>query len=69
MDEHERIILAVVNNKYFDSLFDQLRHEVAEELIEGTELTDIHGLIAEAHALKRVKNKLVEIANKVRMGG
>lgn len=68
MEEHKRLIANIVDNRLFNSLFEEMRREVAEEIIEGTEPTDIPGLVADAHALKRLQQKLVEIANQVRMG-
>lgn len=66
MDAHEELILSIVNNRHFDSLFEQLKNEVAGRMLTAS-VEDFIGLQAEVRAIGGLQDKLMQIANKVRM--
>lgn len=68
MEEHKRLIMAIVDNKLFNDLFDNMRREIALELLDYNDTFKIPDAMAEARAVKRLQQKLTEIANQVRMG-
>jgi len=55
-----------VDNPLFSTVFAQLREEIASDMLKAT-VEEFVTLKAEASALSRLQEKLVEIANNVRM--
>lgn len=67
MDAEKLLILAIVENRLFESLFLSMKHDIASKMMETDDVTELAKLRDEVHALKRLQGKLTEIANDVRM--
>lgn len=60
-------ILAIVENKLFESMFISMKYDIASKMMETDDLAELAKLRDEVRALDRLQGKLTEIANDVRM--
>lgn len=68
MDQEKVQILAIVENKLFESMFLSMKYDIASKMMETEGVEELAKLRDEVRALKRLQGKLIEIANEVRMG-
>lgn len=67
MDAEKLLILAIVENRLFNSLFVSMKYDIATKIMEVDDVNEIIKLRDEVRALDRLQGKLTEIANEVRM--
>lgn len=61
------LVLAIVENQLFESMFISMKFDIASKMMETDDLTELAKFRDEVRALDRLQGKLTEIANDVRM--
>ena len=67
MDHEKRLILAIVDNPLFESMFSSMKFDIASRMMEEDDVSALAKLRDEVRAVDRLQGKLTEIANEVRM--